>query len=82
MTLVYILLVILPILAELSPKIPTEGVIKKLWLLMVSVGALVALSGSGADLICYGVLLYLIQTLYYNLKFHHRRKHTSHYGKA
>jgi hypothetical protein len=80
MTLVYILLFILPIIAELSPKIPTEGIIKKLWLAMVSVGALVALGNKGADLICYGVLLYLVQTIYYNLKFHHRRKAS--YGKA
>jgi hypothetical protein len=74
MTLVYILLFILPIYAELSENIPTGGIIKKLWLAMVSIGALVALSGKGADLICYGIALYLVQTIYFNLKFHGRRR--------
>lgn len=79
MTLVYILLFVLPIYAELSENIPTGGIIKKMWLAMVSIGALVALSGKGADLICYGVAMYLTQTIYYNLKYRLRRRKNAPY---
>lgn len=73
MTLVYILLFILPIYAELSHYIPTGGVLKKLWLALVSIGALIALAGKGQEVICLGIALYLIQTIYYNHKYIGRR---------
>jgi hypothetical protein len=80
MTFVYFLLFILPIYAELSHKVATDGIIKKIWLGFICIGGAVAMGGGGTDLICYGVLLHLAQTVYYNLKFHRRRKES--YGKA
>lgn len=76
MTVVYLLLFLIPIYAELSSQIPTGGIIKKLWLGLVSVGGLLALGGHGTDVICMGIALHFIQTIYFNLKYRYRRRVT------
>lgn len=76
MTVVYALLFLIPICAEISSHIPTGGVIKKIWLGMVSLGGLLAWGGFGTDLICLGFLLHFTQTIAYNLKYRYRRRVT------
>jgi hypothetical protein len=83
MSVVYLLLFLIPIYAELSSKVNTGGVIKKMWLGIVSLGGLLAFYGKGADVICLGVLIHFLQTLYYSIKYHGRREsERKHHGKA
>lgn len=76
MTVVYLLLFLIPIYAELSSKINTDGIVKKLWMGLVSIGGLLALGGFGTDVICMGVALHFTQTLFYQIKYRHRRRVT------
>jgi hypothetical protein len=83
MSVVYLLIFIIPIFAELSNKVNTGGIIKKVWLCVVSIGGLLAMAGKGTDVICIGLLIHFMQTLYFSLKYHGRRaSERKHHGKA
>lgn len=75
MTVVYLLLFLIPIYAELSSDIHTGGVLKKIWLMLVSLGGILAFTGHGSDLIAIGICLYFVQFIYYQHKYKHRRRH-------
>ena len=82
MKIIYFLLFLLPVFIEFNKCINTSGVIKKIFLCILSIGGLMALVGKGTDLICIAACGIYLETLLFTqikvfietIKFKRHRK--------
>ena len=67
MNIIYFLVFALPIIAELSPKIDTSGLIRIVALCTLSVGGLLAMSSGNTNLICVAIVVIYSEKLIHHL---------------
>lgn len=71
---IYIALFVACIIVELSPRIHTDSVIKKIGIGFIMVGSLVELSGKNSDFVEIGVFVYMASVIFNAyLNLHKRR---------
>ena len=66
MNTIYLMIIILPLLAELLPEINTAGCVRKFALCMLCCGGVIAFIGKGAHLICIAIALLYLEKLFYH----------------
>ena len=66
MDIIYLMIIILPCLAELLPEINTAGKVRKFALCMLCCGGVIAFIGKGSQLICVAIAILYFEKLVYH----------------